>query len=427
MASTDTKVRAPRKTVPAQKGHQEEIPVVPVRRMPTDSRALRFTKSTVTVEEWLIQAGNLKDGKVNTNIYPDADYQRGRVPYTNAKKKQQLTHILAGGSFPPLSVWYQDGKLVEIVNGVQRTHSYAMCAQAAIMLEMDAEATVSPVMETAISTVLDDEVDPITWAELRLMPIELEVLPDSATYAQRKDLYIKRGTMEIAQDAGHLADLAQSELLEIIRGWGIDLATSRAISDAKAGAGKVKTEVDGIKSLLPIEAVHAYVNGTPAVSKAKLASEADNAELLKKIAEQAANGQKHLGKDMVILFNGLRLELHAKCDDFWPALKRENSTVFDAIAAALGYARVALEKNQDTVDGNLSALRKLLTSEAADPLNIKDMAGNMMSFYDNPKSNGAKKRDLMFHGFKSFLVSGPHDEVTPIRWDLAAKEAGITE
>lgn len=124
------------------------------------------------------------------------------------------------------------GKLKEVVNGQQRTHSMAMWAQALIARLTDPEAPISPVIETAIATLKEEGVEPITWEEFRLMPVYLEELPEDATYEQREELFIKRGTTEIAQKTEHLADLAQSKLLELIGKWGIALATSKAITDA---------------------------------------------------------------------------------------------------------------------------------------------------------------------------------------------------
>lgn len=414
-ATPAKKAAAPK--VPAQTTKAPE-PVATVRR---GAARLRFTYKTVTVQEWLTMVGVIKDGKVYPTACPEAAYQRGREPYTNAKKKQQLTHIGEGGVFPALTVWMPNGELREVINGQQRTHSYGMWMQALMLREHDSEAIVSPVIETATSALIEKGVEPITLAELSEMPITLEIVQDDATEEEREELFLKRGTTEIAIKTEHMADLAQAKLLEVIGSWGIGLATSKERTDASGG----KTDAKGIKSITVIEAVHAYVAGSPEVSKAKMASQEDNAKIMAKLGDL-----KEIGSDLAELFNKVTPELHAKSDDYWGALKRENSTVFSAIAAALGYARSATTPSK--VTANVKTFRKLLTGEGADPLNIKAMAGNMLSFYDHPGNNGKKKRDLMFHGFKALFTQGvPQGDETgvpvhPIRWDLAAKEAGIT-
>ena len=109
---------------------------------PTTAKG-RSQIAQLTVQEYLTRLG-LWDGTTVGDLGPDVgvDCQRGVLGInTNKIKQEMFRHLLRGGVLPPLVV-YNNGKLWQVIDGLQRTSVIIEALRTIRLLEVGPETDI---------------------------------------------------------------------------------------------------------------------------------------------------------------------------------------------------------------------------------------------------------------------------------------------
>lgn len=389
-------------------------------------------KSQITqlsVKEFLTRL-RLWDGDTVSDLGPDVgvECQRGVLNInTNTIKQKMFRHLLRGGVLPPLVV-YNNGKIWQVVDGLQRTSVICEVLRTIKLLETGPETDIKKFAHDIITDMKNNNESYLTSDDFLDLPVAIQLWTD-LTSSEWTQLFIILNTGQQKVNPRHLLEVDRSELRQIFVKWGLPVSTLREQKEHPGHRGRrSKKEIEAHPELERSHAFHfdllinglvAYASKDPHIKTSQTLH--DDRNILSKQIEDI--GISLCEADFKWICVDLYDIMREKYDKKHNLLN--NDSFFVSTAAALGWSRQD-KASAEHVEILQSELIELLEeSESSDPMVLDDTAKGLNTITKKIKTKtsiGRKQRGIIFSSWKRFFRDGINSPDYPIDWEGGSLE-----